>query len=116
YYGLHNGVADGKVRTADGTRTISWLLTLREDPFGNQIKYNYLLDGNEPRLASIHYDLDADPSVPHVTAVILQYRERSDVNVAYVNGTLFRSSRLLTRIVIESTVYGGLHEYQLDYA
>lgn len=116
FYGYDNGFSDGRVRTEDGTRTLSWLLTMQEDPFGNKIKYNYLLDDDEPRLASIYYDIDGSPTVSHTTAVLFQYRTRSDDNVSFVNGRQFHSSRLLTRIVVESTVYGGLREYVLNYA
>jgi len=115
YYGLNNGVSDGKIiNVSAGNRVTTWLLTHSVDPFGNTIRYNYHLDENEPRLYSIVYDMGGT-SGSYQALVLFTYSNRSDVNVRYADRNMFATTRLLTKIELLSTT-GGTRTADLDYA
>lgn len=115
YYGLYNGVTDGKVTNVSaGNKVTTWLLTHSVDPFGNTIRYNYHLDENEPRLYSIAYDISGSTG-SHQALVLFTYSTRSDVNVRFADRNMFSATRLLTKIELLSTT-GGTRSVKLDYA
>lgn len=112
-YGYFNGWGTGKV-VNPGHGTDAWLLSNVIDPFGNEIHYEYLMDG-EPRLHRVSWCGAVASQSPGVNSIQFNYAERADRNTQFRMGSSYSNKHLLQEIVVIGD--GAIvRRYELRYA
>ncbi len=94
--------AFGKARSSVAHETYEWLLTEARDPAGNEIVYEY---GVEGELRSIRYGGNATVGFPPTRSVTFSYERRANRFSHFVDGPIDTTLRLAT---IEMTAPQGV--------
>ncbi|MEM6956960.1 MAG: SpvB/TcaC N-terminal domain-containing protein, partial [Myxococcota bacterium] len=125
--------ANGQIPVTDETVVYRWLLTYREDHYGNRIEYRY----HEEEASTVHIELEPDlrfaveywlerieytsnPSAGLAArrAIRFEYERRPDPVDSFVSGVHRRHSHLLKRIVMEAPNPSAVEDvwsYVLNY-
>ena len=92
--------------SADSNGLLEWSLTRKEDAQGNYIAYAYEKNDNLLKIKSISYGANGSSEAPNRIQFV--YKNRNRAEVSYINGQVFKRSKILDHIEI----YGGSQMYR----
>jgi RHS repeat-associated protein len=92
--------------STDSNGLLEWSLTRKKDAQGNYIAYAYEKNDNLLKIKSISYGANGSSEAPNRIQFI--YKNRNRAEVSYINGQVFKRSKILDYIEI----YGGSQLYR----
>ena len=112
YYGHSN---DSKAFIDQTNRVHLWLLNRMEDRDGNAMEFHYTIGTDSYRLDEIVYSGNANDNISPAFRIGFSYKDRDDVDIAYLGGCVYRKKNLLTKITVangENEMYSYTFTYQ----
>lgn len=119
YYGKTDAQsADALVlRTSSTTEALGWLLTRKEDPFGNTIRYLYSNNNDleAKRIVRIEYTSNPGQGIAAYNTVDFDYNGRTDKTTLFPTASQVNNDFLLQRIDVKAEGI-LMAQYELRYA
>ncbi|RYD53231.1 MAG: hypothetical protein EOP52_03570 [Sphingobacteriales bacterium] len=103
------------VRSTTGSEILTWKISSMQDPFGNEIQYEYENVNDEHRLSRIYYTVNTSQGITASNVVRFIYKERSDKETYYVGGSTYKSNSLLEQIEVYNYEEGTVRTYLMNY-
>ena len=116
----YGGPPGARLNEENGNTALYWAINRSYDQHGNYIEYRYQTVNRELLLDEVRYYANSSNNFGPLIKVSFVYEDRFDPNTAYLDGSVLRQNKLLTRVTVSARDQAGAawqteREYAFSY-